>query len=56
MATRKGPHPLESGQALVEYLILVAAVSAGMLGVSFLFSHQVQRYLSYVYDLLSKPF
>jgi hypothetical protein len=46
----------EKGQAFTEYLILAAAVSAGMLGMSLLFAHQIQRYLSFVYDLLSKPF
>ncbi len=46
----------ESGQAVTEYLILVAAVSTAMLGVSALFANHVQQYLSFIYDLLSKPF
>jgi len=46
----------ESGQALAEYLILVAAVSTAMLGVAWLFGNHVQQYLSFVEDLLSKPF
>jgi Flp pilus assembly pilin Flp len=56
MALFKGVVRQASGQAVTEYLILAAAVSAGMLGVSLLFAHQVQQYLSFIYDLLSKPF
>jgi len=46
----------ESGQAVTEYLVLLAAVSAAMLGVSLLFANQVQHYLAFITDLLSKPF
>jgi Flp pilus assembly pilin Flp len=56
MALFKGVVRRESGQAVTEYLILAAAVSAGMLGVSLLFAHQVQQYLSFIHALLSKPF
>jgi Flp pilus assembly pilin Flp len=52
----KVPSRHESGQAMTEYLILLAAVSAGMLGISMLFANQVQHYLDFITDLLSKPF
>jgi Flp pilus assembly pilin Flp len=56
MLRLKGLNGRRSGQALTEYLLLAAVVSTGMLGVSFLFAHQIQQYLSYISDLLSKPF
>ncbi len=56
MLRLKGLTRRVSGQAMTEYLLLAAVVSTGMLGVSMLFTHQIQQYLNYLYDLLSKPF
>jgi Flp pilus assembly pilin Flp len=56
MLRLKGLIRREKGQALTEYLLLAAVVSTGMLGVSMLFTQQIQQYLNYISDLLSKPF
>jgi hypothetical protein len=45
-----------SGQASVEYLLTLSVVLVGMLGIGALFSDQVNRYLSMLFNLVLKPF
>lgn len=45
-----------SGQAAVEYLLTLTVVLIAFAGVSVLFSNQVNRYLSLLFDMIVLPF
>ena len=45
-----------SGQASVEYLLTLTAVFIAFTGVTVLFSDQVGRYLSLLFDVIQLPF
>ena len=56
MLNKRGSKLGETGQASVEYLLTLAAVFAALAGTAFLFSTQVNRYLSFLFDLIILPF
>ncbi|HET9870154.1 MAG TPA: hypothetical protein VFR02_06650 [bacterium] len=53
---RRPALPTPSGQAAVEYLLLLGLVFTVFLGASSLFSKQVQNYLDLLFGTLCPPF
>ena len=45
-----------SGQAAVEYLLTLTAVFIAFVGVTALFSNQVNHYLSLLFEMIKLPF
>jgi len=56
MLNKKGIKLSEKGQASAEYLLTLSAVFIAFAGASLLFSNQVDRYLSLLFDLITLPF
>jgi hypothetical protein len=46
----------QSGQAAVEYLLTLTVVFTALAGVTMIFSDQVSRYLSLLFELILLPF
>lgn len=56
MPHKRGSKLRLAGQASVEYLLTLTGVLIAFGGASILFNHQVNRYLSFLYDLITLPF
>ena len=56
MVSRRGNKLSSKGQASTEYLLTLAAVFIAFAGAALLFSNQVDRYLSLLFDLITLPF
>jgi len=56
MFNQRGRKLSSKGQASAEYLLTLAAVFIVFAGVPFLFTNQVNRYLSFLFDLITLPF
>jgi hypothetical protein len=56
MFYKRGNKINASGQAVVEYLLTLTAVFIAFSGVTFLFSRQVNNYLSLLLDMIVLPF